>query len=273
MGQFQHIAALGSSFAAGPGIAPLEHRAAQRSARNYPHLLAERFGASLTDLTTSGATTSTVLDKPQHFLGHRFPPQLSQLPTSADLVTITVGGNDLHYSASTLRFGLSGRLAHPSCSAARTATRPLAALLTRGGVPVPAADDVERVASNLARVVHGVRRRASNARVVLVDYLTVLGPHLRHDRHTPFDPDTAERLRQLGESVAAMFSRAAALSEAELVAVSARSRDHGADSPQPWVSAMPDRLHRVFRTVPYHPNAAGMRAIADAVTEQLTADR
>jgi hypothetical protein len=29
-----------------------------RSARNYPHLLAEQLGAELTDLTVSGATTA-----------------------------------------------------------------------------------------------------------------------------------------------------------------------------------------------------------------------
>lgn len=167
MTQFRHVVALDSSFASGPAIEPVEHRAAQRSARNYPHLLAERVAAPLTDLTVSGATTSTVLDKPQHVLGRRPPPQLSGLPADTDLVTITVGGNDLHYSASTLRFGLSGRFA------ARAVGRPLAALLARGVVLQPSADDVERVASNLARVVHGVHRRASNARVVLVDYLTV----------------------------------------------------------------------------------------------------
>ena len=41
--------ALGSSMAAGPGIsprAPGSPRAAMRSARNYPHLLAERFKAT-----------------------------------------------------------------------------------------------------------------------------------------------------------------------------------------------------------------------------------
>ena len=55
--QYRHVASLGSSFAAGPGIEPAADRAARRSARNYPHLLAARLGAELTDLTVSGATT------------------------------------------------------------------------------------------------------------------------------------------------------------------------------------------------------------------------
>src|SRR6185437_2428964 len=39
-----HYAALGSSFAAGPGISPIIDQPAIRSGRNYPHVLAERRG-------------------------------------------------------------------------------------------------------------------------------------------------------------------------------------------------------------------------------------
>ena len=45
------IAALGSSFAAGPGIEPVAHPGAMRSARNYPHLLAEACAAAGIPLT------------------------------------------------------------------------------------------------------------------------------------------------------------------------------------------------------------------------------
>lgn len=79
-GSFRHIASLGSSFAAEPGIEPLANRAAMRSARNYPHLLAERLGADLSDLTVSGATTGTILDTPQRMRGHVFPPQSPGTP-------------------------------------------------------------------------------------------------------------------------------------------------------------------------------------------------
>ena len=76
-----HYAALGSSFAAGPGIPPIANADAGRSARNYPHLLAQRLGARLTDLTVSGATTATILDEPQlTFTGASFPPQSGSLP-------------------------------------------------------------------------------------------------------------------------------------------------------------------------------------------------
>jgi hypothetical protein len=56
------IAALGSSFAAGPGIDPIVDVGAMRSGSNYAHLLAKATDARLVDLTVSGATTSNILD-------------------------------------------------------------------------------------------------------------------------------------------------------------------------------------------------------------------
>ena len=88
--------ALGSSVAAGPGIRPSADGApfrAGRSARNYPHLVAERLGLDLVDVTYSGATTANVLTDPQNGA----PPQADALDGSEDLVTVTIGGNDAGY--------------------------------------------------------------------------------------------------------------------------------------------------------------------------------
>jgi hypothetical protein len=51
MSRYRKIIALGSSFAAGPGIEPIEDTNAMRSSRNYAHLLADRLGANLVDLS------------------------------------------------------------------------------------------------------------------------------------------------------------------------------------------------------------------------------
>ena len=103
MSEYRQIAALGSSFAAGPGILPVEDPAAMRSTRNYAHLLADRLDADLVDLTVSGATTATILDTPQTTMtGVQYPPQIQGLPAQADLVTVTAGGNDLKFAASML---------------------------------------------------------------------------------------------------------------------------------------------------------------------------
>jgi lysophospholipase L1-like esterase len=88
--------ALGSSMAAGPGIRPTAAGAplgSGRSARNYAHLVAEQLGLDLVDVTFSGATTANVLTERQRGA----PPQIEALDGSEEVVTITIGGNDVGY--------------------------------------------------------------------------------------------------------------------------------------------------------------------------------
>lgn len=258
---YHRIAALGSSYAAGPGIQPMADRRARRSARNYPHLLAERLQAQLTDLTVSGATTGTIIDSPQRLFTHVFPPQLQGLPADADLVTITAGGNDLQYVGSLIRFGVAGWLS------ARPLTRPLGTLFAREGVPQPSSDSVAEAARNLARIVTAARAKAPAARILLVDYITVIGPATRPGPGVPFDGAALDALRQLGEKVTELFAKAADLSAADLVLASERSREHALGSPQPWVTGLPPSL-RDFPGA-FHPNADGMRGVADTIVDYL----
>ncbi|MES4906039.1 MULTISPECIES: SGNH/GDSL hydrolase family protein [unclassified Streptomyces] len=261
--RIRHIAALGSSFAAGPGIEPVADRRARRSARNYPHLLAERLGATLTDLTVSGATTKTIIDTPQRVLFRKFPPQLHGLPADAALVTITAGGNDLGYISSMMRLGLSARLASGSFS------RPMTAVLRRRGVLRPAKDDMDQAAANLAHVVEEARRRAEDARVLLVDYLTVIGPDTCPSREAPFEAERLEEFRRLGDQVAEVFARAARRTGAELVAVGEISHGHAVGSAEPWGVGLGEHLRGSGVIDSFHPNIAGMCAVADAITEHL----
>lgn len=258
--QYRHVASLGSSFAAGPGIEPVADRAARRSTRNYPHMLAARLGAELTDLTISGATTATIIDTRQRLLNHVFPPQIQGLPADADLVTITAGGNDLKYAGSMIRFALAGRLSR------RPLTRPLGAVFGRGGVPRPEAADLDRAAHGLVRIVNAVHSTAAGARVLLVDYVTVIGPATEPGPGAPFDRATLDALRRLGDNVTQVFAIAAEQSDAELVRVSETSRDHALGSAQPWVTGLPARRSK---TAPFHPNAAGMQGITDIIIAQL----
>jgi lysophospholipase L1-like esterase len=258
----QHLAALGSSFAAGPGIPPIVDRRAGRSGRNYAHLLAEHLGARLTDLTVSGATTATILETPQRALLKRFPPQLSGLPVDADLVTITAGGNDLGYIGGMTGAAWSGWLrAHAQASTRRRGP------VGGGPVPSPADADVRRATDGLTRIVDGVRARAPRARVLLVDYLTVLGPATRPSEQAPFEPAAIDAFRATGERLASAFAAAADRTGADLVRASAVSVDHAVGSPEPWVNG----FQVGFRSPsPFHPNAAGMRAVAEELYRHLT---
>jgi lysophospholipase L1-like esterase len=256
--------ALGSSFAAGPGIRPVEHAGAQRSGRNYAHQLARRLSLRLVDATVSGATTANLLTRPQRTLTGRLAPQFRAVTPGAALVTISVGGNDLGYI---------GTLTSASLVAALRRSRFVPAKLRNRLEGLPAdfgvdADDLDELTQSLVDVVAVVRARAPGARVVLVDYLTVLGPDARPGRRIPLDIAEIADARAMADALAKAFADAAADSAAELVRVSAASEAHGVGSAEPWVSGF-ELGPPIIGTYPYHPNLDGMSAVAGLLAEHL----
>ena len=84
---------MGDSYSAASGVLPPDPAAPPnclRSSRNYPHVIANRIGANLTDVTCGAAET-------KHFFTSQYdgvPPQLNALSQFTRLVTMTIGGND-----------------------------------------------------------------------------------------------------------------------------------------------------------------------------------
>jgi len=253
--------ALGSSMAAGPGIPPYANRAAGRSGRNYPSLVAARCGYQLVDATVSGATTDTVLHAPQKVMGSTFRPQIEQLVPEAALVTITVGGNDLGYVGTMMGLSL---LAPLGLVPRRLLPGRLAPSFDR------AQAGIDRVEAAIGEVVDVVRAQAPQAQVLLVDYLTLLGSHEPSFLAVPLRSRDRQACRALADELAGCFARVAASTGVALVSASTASVDHGIGSPEPWVVGFDfgNPLRREMK-VPYHPNARGMEAVADLVVEAL----
>ena len=252
------IAALGSSFAAGPTIQPVDDAHAMRSARNYPHLLAQTLGAALVDLTVSGATTANILSAPQTTVtGREFAPQIDGLPSDADLVTITAGGNDLQFIGSML-FAAWSKFA-PGGPMARMLGEEFA-----GGIPSVADHDIDSTATGLAAIVAAVRVRARQARVILVDYLTVVTEQTPTGGGEVFTDDELALFLRTQEALGQAYRLAADWSGAELLAVSRTSSDHGLGSEDPWVFGF--RSVMATTAGSFHPNEAGMRAITDELS-------
>ena len=250
--------ALGSSMAAGPGIQPRASGAPRwsgRSARNYPHLLAERMNLELIDVTFSGATTAHILADRQHTA----PPQIAALDGSEDLVTVTIGGNDVGY----VPLLMAAALPRPARRLPLLGAR-IAELLDRGTHDRALAE----VFDSLCAVGKAVCARAPRARVFFVDYLTLLPP-----AGVPAPP-ISDKDADLGRQVAATLERltadAAAAAGCEVVGAGAASRDHHAWSAQPWTTRPAKYvLPLPGRPAPLHPNGAGMSAVAELVAAQL----
>jgi lysophospholipase L1-like esterase len=253
--------ALGSSFASGPGIEPIIDARCGRSGSNYAHLVAERLGYDLIDVTSGGAAVDDLLTRPQALMsGGTVPPQIEAVVPDADLVTVTVGGNDIEYLLTLLR---CSHQADPDGT-------PVEARAFFGTPFDPGAVEpgLAALPAKLAGLVAAVRRRAPSARVVLVDYLTVVpedgdtsGLPLS-DAHRRFCADVARRL-------AAATAEAARATGADLVEASAASADHHAGSAEPWVTGWEFGDVLAGGVVPYHPNAAGMRAVAELLVDRL----
>ena len=226
--------ALGSSMAAGPGIRPKAPHApfgSGRSAVNYAHLVAERRGYDLVDVTFSWATTAHVLTDRQR----KARPQIEAIDGSGlpRLLRSLPGG------------GL--RLRDQLDPAARDTA-------------------LAQVAESLIGVGREVRRRAPRARVLFVDYLTLLPP-----AGTPAVPLSAADValaRHVGDTLKQFTEDAAAATGCELVRASDASVDHHPWSNQPWATRL--GLPLPGRPAPLHPNAAGMRVVADLVVAALT---
>lgn len=246
-------AALGSSFAAGPGIPPTLDRFAMRSGNNYPNILARRLGAELTDLSVSGATLKNILSEPQtyYFSVIRFEPQVTCLPPDADIVTITGGGNDLGYIGGIIRDIWN--------------TSFMGSLFSRI-LPAPAGLSIQDVADRFTALIDEIRKIAPKAHIVLVEYPTVFGSDTPpHD--VPLDEAQIRHHRSVAEALEKAYQLAVEARPAvTLVSVGELSREHGVGSQHPWVSGAKGM-------VGFHPNLEGMQAIADIIYEKLKADK
>ena len=239
--------ALGSSMAAGPGIRPRAKGApffAGRSARNYPHLVADRLGLDLVDVTYSGATTANVLAESQPGAG----PQIEALDGTEDLITVTIGGNDVGYVPLLYAAGLP---------------RFVRALPLPGSRGFRSMDDV---AESLRTVGRSLRQRAPEARVLFVDYLTLLPPP--GTAAPPLSDADAATGRHAADELAQATAQAAADTGCGLVRAAEHSVAHHAWSAEPWTTGW--GLPLPGRPAPLHPNAAGMRAVADLVVAQVS---
>lgn len=250
--------ALGSSMAAGPSIKPPAKgapRGSGRSAGNYAHLLARQHNLDLIDVTFSGATTANVLAEPQRGA----PPQIQALDGTEDLVTVTIGGNDVGYVPLLMAGGLPGPIRRLPIL-----RRGIDDLMNRGLRDQALAG----VSASLHAIGRTVRQRSPRARIFFVDYLTLLPP-----AGEPAPP-LPEHVADLGRHVAArleeLTAEAASATGCELVRAAQASRGHHPWSAQPWTVG-PSRsvLPWPGRPAPLHPNAAGMRAVADLVAAQL----
>ncbi|PXY32150.1 SGNH/GDSL hydrolase family protein [Prauserella muralis] len=248
--------ALGDSYTSAPatGDAVGSPPGCDRSANNYPRLVAAKLDpAEFVDVSCSGATTEHLVS-PQRTQDGTNPPQLNAVTAGTTLVTIGIGGNDV---------GLIGL-------AARCRTRDPAASPCRDQLTASGRDELrnrlDRAAAAVGGALRQVTARAPDARVIVVGYPTILPadpdacwPEL------PYSPQDVAYLRQGLERFNTILAEQARRHGAEFADTAAPTRGHGMCAPPEdrWVEGP----EPVTGAAPLHPTARGEEAMAAAVLQ------
>jgi lysophospholipase L1-like esterase len=247
--------ALGDSFTAGPLIPTqiADPTGCFRSDHNYPHLVASSLHVpSFADASCSGATTDD-MTAPQHVdPGPDNPPQLDRLDAQTQLVTIGVGGNDIGYSEII-----------QTCATPDRSGTPCQDHYVHGGDD-EISDRIADTAPKVADVLDKIHERAPDARVFLVNYLSLL-PETGSGcfPQVPFADADVPYLRAKEHELNDMLAKQAAADDAVLADAFAASMGHDAcQAPGVrWV----EPLATASPAVPGHPNGLGMECTAVAV--------
>lgn len=257
---YSSYVALGDSYAAGPLI-PLQvglPPACLRSDHNYPALVAKALDITdFRDVTCSGAVTDD-LSASQASTGNA--PQLDALGPDTELVTMTMGGNDVGFGS------IVGQCAVLS------PTRPTGAAckdsFTSGGTD-QLTDRIDGAAPKLAAALQAIKDRSPDAKVVLVGYPAILpdkGPGCFPI--VPFSDGDVVYLRGVEKELNAMLEAQA--DDADVQYVDTYTPTIGHDVCKLPGTKWIEGLIPTAPAAPVHPNALGEAAMAKAVESALS---
>lgn len=248
--------ALGDSYTAGPRLGVTTGaQGCEQTAGNYPHLLADRLGLELTDVSCGGATSESLTERQTPPNGSPVPPQLDALTAETDLVTLSIGGNDGKAFGTLVTtcvgLALRDRQGAPCAELGKKKRDGLGAQVTT-------------LARRLGKAVQQIRERAPRARIVMVGYPQMfpasgtcdLLPLAKGDY--PFARDLIERVVQAQQD-------AATRAGIDYVDVWTATEGHDICSVDPWVAG----LVPTERALEYHPYAQEQQVVADLLEELL----
>lgn len=252
--------AMGSSYAAGTGLSQTASDSPGRCDQgtdNYPRQVARALRLRLVDRSCGGATTEHVLKGGQFGL----PAQLDAVDADTKLVTLTIGGNDVRFVADLGRYSCGHRGADVSDSA-----RPFVC----SSAPDFREDEAfVALEANLRQIVRTIRQRAPAARIVFVDYMTVL-PDFGTCAALAFDANEASIMRARAARLGALTAKIAAATGSDLVMASKVSHGHDICAAQPWAwGFVPSKGPAKPEGVGFHPRLVGTTAVADAIIQHL----
>lgn len=237
--------ALGSSFAAGPGI-DAQLGGCGRSDHNYSHLIADALDLAITDVSCNGATTANIVDTPQGDAA----PQIEAVSSDTALVTVTIGGNDINYTSST--FACAGTAAAERCSANLDQ-----AAINRAVAGLPA---------SLGGMLDAVKARAPQATIVFVTYPRVFPTDAVSCSELELSADDTAYLAELGQTLEDIFVSVSSDRQVLIADAYVRAAGHGpCAASERWVNG----ATIADDGIRYHPTGEGHVEMARLVRAAL----
>lgn len=224
--------ALGDSYASGYGVPPYSETCG-RSESAYAVQLDRLRKIDLDDFVAcAGATTATLVSG----------GQLEALDDDTDLVTISIGGNDIRWGDAV---GACLVGTDEQCAAAIAGTRAA----------------ITNVLPGLLDAVYTqVATGAPDARVLVTGYPRLFSP--KYGAYFAASVAEQRALNDGADLLNKVIAKAAKRHHFRFVSVTPLFRNHGANAPHPWILGLTDPGR-------FHPNAKGYRAYTAAVAASL----
>ncbi|GAB4005297.1 SGNH family lipase [Glycomyces albus] len=214
--------ALGDSYSSGTGIGDYSDQDCRRSDRAFPHLLAAEIGAELDFAACSGARAADVESG-----------QARRLGADTDLVTITLGGNDIEWAR-----------------AIRACVTPFTGCI----------DDIEEaerrarseLPGRLAATYRAIAERAPGASVYVLGYPRLFNAEDECDAFGQISIGEQRRMNRTADVLAEVTEETAQDQGFTYVDVRDAFEGHAVCDSTPWINGL---RHPISDS--YHPNARG----------------
>lgn len=259
-------AALGDSFSAGDGNEPYIGVSASdgchRSESAYPVVIASKlYGGQSRFVACAGAVIRDVV------IGKGGEAsQLAALDSSVDLVTISIGGNDIGFS-DIAKICITASIAGENCKwlVDSTVARAIAFIGNESNAGHLLNSSSPPDLFTLDNVYGTIRFKAPNARILVVGYPDLL-PHSGPCLSAFLTADVVDYLNSVEKSLNDTIQEEAFRTGAEYVDLSNAFVGHDLCSLQPYVNLL---LNPPFFETPVHPNEHGQGAMAQLVQTQI----
>lgn len=250
--RYTSYAALGDSYTSAP-LVPITdaNSICLRSDHNYPSLLAKTLAVkTFRDVSCSGAETKDFTGSQK---GEK--PQLDAVDAKTDLVTVSIGGNDVGAIAVVLYECPMLRSRDPQGSPCRTQTN--------GWIH----NAIHTVETRVTTVLQKVKQRAPKARIIAIDYPQVVGT--KSCSGLPLAAGDVAFAHEINHELDDAILAAASKAGVDSLDLWGPSAGHDVCSSEPWING---NKTEPGKALALHPFAVEQQAVASLLAKKLRSD-